>query len=468
MRRLFIAASPGELRGAVADSAGLVDFRLVRTVGRSAVGDVFLGRVVRLLPALRAALVDIGQDRPTFLSADDAVPRHGLAGLTEGASLVVQVKRDARAEKAAAVTLRVRLPGGLLDWTPARPGVIAEEVGRKGRDGVLALLAGLLPAGEGVRLRATAADASPEALAAEIGALRARWAAIEERRARATAPACLEAVPAGLSLLEALVDDSVEEILVDDPTVLAETRAWLSRKQVALAGRVALHRGEAELFEATGVAEAVAGLLELRVALPGGGALTIEPTAAATLIDVDSGSLEGEPSGGEDALLAVNLSAASAIARQIRLRGLAGALVVDFIALRRRDQRERLLDAFRAALEAEGPDTQLLGWTRLGHVELTRPRRQAPLHEIVFERMAHGGYAKTALSVGLEALAAVARRVAAAPARAPELRVHPAVAAVLAAEAAPAVQALETRMGRRLAVVADPGRARDAFDIGDR
>jgi ribonuclease G len=216
------------------------------------------------------------------------------------------------------------------------------------------------------------------------------------------------------------------------------------------------------------LAEAVADLLELRVALPGGGALTIEPTAAATLIDVDSGSLEDERASGEDALLAVNLSAATAVARQIRLRGLAGALVVDFIGLRERHHRERLLEGLRAALEAEVPDAQLLGWTRLGHIELTRPRRRAPLHEIVFERTAHGGYIRSALTVALEALAAVACRVAAEPARAPELRVHPAVAAILAGEAAPALKALETRIGRKLAVVAEPARARETFDIGDR
>ena len=468
MRRLVIAASPGELRGAVAADRSLVDFRLVRTVGRSAIGDVFLGRVVRLLPALRAALVDIGQDRPAFLSADDAAPRHGLAGLTEGAAVVGQVKRDARADKAAAVTLRPRLQGRLLDWTPARPGVVAEEIGRELRERAAARVADLLQSGEGVRLLAGAAEAAPEALAAAIGAIRARWAAIDARRAQAVPPACLEAVPPLARLLEPLANDALDEILVDDPMVLAETRAWLSREHPPMAARVSQHRGPGGLFEAAGLAESVADLLELRVGLPGGGRLTIEPTAAATLIDVDSGTLEGERMGGEDALLAMNLSAAAAVARQMRLRGLAGALVVDFIALRQRAHRDRLLDAFRASLEAEVPDAQLLGWTRLGHVELTRPRRRAPLHEIMFEGTAHGGYVKTALTVGLEALAATERRVAAEPARAPELRVHPAVAAILTAEAAPAVQALESRIGRKIPVLAEPGRMRDTFDIADR
>jgi ribonuclease G len=266
-------------------------------------------------------------------------------------------------------------------------------------------------------------------------------------------------------LLEALVEETTEEILVDDARVLAETRGWLSRERPALVERLLLHRGPPELLEAAGVAEAVAALLELRLALPSGASIAIEPTAAATLIDVDSGPLEGEGRRGEEAFLAVNLEAASAIARQIRLRALAGALVVDFIALRRRENRERLLDAFRAALATEVPEAQLLGWTRLGHVELTRARREAPLHEIVFERSAEGGHVKSALTIALGALSAVERRVAAEPGRVPAVHVHPAVAATLVGEGAPARQMLEERLGRPLTVTADPGCTRDSFDI---
>ncbi len=467
MRRLLIAALPGELRGATVENEALVDFRLVRTVGCSAVGDVFLGRVVRLQPALRAALIDIGQERPAYLSADDASPRQGLAGLTEGASVLAQVKRDARADKAAAVTLRLRLRGRLLDWIPGRPGIVSEEVDPKLRRAVIPRVAALLQPEEGVSLHAAAGHASGEMLDAALATMRARWKAIDAGRARTGPPACLEDLPPIARLLESVSDESTDEVLVDDARVLADARAWLGRERPALVERLSLHRGPPRLLEAAGVAEAVAALFELRLTLPNGGSITIEPTAAATLIDVDSGSLQGEVWKGEEALLSVNLEAALAIARQIRLRGLAGALVVDFIALRRRDGRERLLDAFRAALAAEVPDAQLLGWTRLGHVELTRPRRHAPLHEIVFERSGAGGYARTAMSVGLASLAAVERRTAADPAYMPELRVHPEVAAILEGDAAPARHALEMRLGRSLAIVAEPGRARDSFDISD-
>jgi len=463
-RSLLIAVSPGELRAAVVEAGELRDFRLARTVGASAVGEVRLGRVVRLLPALRAALVEIGQARPAFLSADDAQKRD-FEGLHEGAAVLVQVKRDARADKAAAVTQRLRLAGHYLDFVPLRPGVIAEELAVAQRERAAAKVAALLEAGEGARLHPASLRAADAALAAEVQALRARWREIERLRAAAEPPSCLETVPPLAALLAEFADAALERIAVDDAAVLAEAKRWLAREAPALAERLVPHREARSLFEAEGVADAVAGLLDLRIALPGSGAITIEPTAAATLIDVDSGALGDERGGGEEALLGVDLAATEAIARQIRLRGLAGALVVDFVALRRREMRERLLEAFRGALAKEVPEAQLLGWTRLGHAELTRPRRRAPLHEILCERTAAGGLVKTALTLALEALAAVQRQAAAIPGRALALHVHPELVAALEGEAAPALAALETRLGRPLALAPEPAWARETLDI---
>jgi len=463
-RSLLIAASPGELRAALVDAGELRDFRLARTVGASAVGEVHLGRIVRLLPALHAALVEIGQPRPAFLGADDALQR-GLAGLHEGAGILIQVKRDARADKAAAVTQRLRLAGHYLDFLPLRPGVIAEELAVAQRERASARVAGLLLAGEGARLHPTCLHAADAALAAEMQALRARWREIELRRVAAEPPARLEAVAPLAALLAEFADAAVERILVDDAVLLGDARHWLQREAPHLAERLALHREGQPLFEAEGVADAAAALLELRIALPGGGVITIEPTAAATLIDVDSGALGAERGEGEEALLAVDLAAAEAIAQQTRLRGLAGALVVDFVPLRRREMRERLLEAFRGALARETPEAQLLGWTRLGHVELTRPRRRAPLHEILCERTASGGLVKTALTLALEALAAAARQAVAMPGRGLVLHARPEILTALEGEAAAARAALETRLGRPLALVSEPAWARETLDI---
>ncbi len=465
-REILIAASPGELRAALVEDGDLIDFRLARTVGESQVGAIILGRVVRLLPALRAALIEIGLDRPAYLSADDAVPRGDLGSLTEGAEALVQVKRDARADKAAAVSMRLRLAGRFLEWTPLRPGVAVDAVEAKARKRLETELAGALQAGEGIRLLPGAAHETPEALTGEIAALRARWATISARRSEATPPNCLDRASPLAVLLRELADETVARLIFDDAAVLAEARALLARERPELDVSLTHHREAPALFEAYGIADRVTALGELRVMLPGGGALSIEPTAAAILIDVDSGSLAEERSTGEEALLAVNIEAAVEIARQIRWRGLAGAIVVDFITLRRSAAKARLLAAFDGVLAAGAVDAQLLGWTRLGHMELIRPRRHAPLHEVLFERGPQGGLVKTALTVALEALAAAERAIAEAPAATPVLHLHPEVAAALQGVAAPARERLEARSGRSLRILADPARARDGFDIG--
>ncbi len=205
------------------------------------------------------------------------------------------------------------------------------------------------------------------------------------------------------------------------------------------------------------MAAAIEEALLRRVPLPGGGALTIETTAAAAMIDVDSGGA---------ALVATNLAAARIAARQIRLRNLAGPIVIDFIAMRKPGERERVRAALAAAVAQMPAPPQLLGWTRLGHMELVRERRRAALEEVLFEPASEGARVETALTVALRALREVARAGDAAPARGLRLRVAPEVAACLAEGAArPARQMLEARLGRPIALAGEPGRARAAFDI---
>jgi ribonuclease G len=164
-------------------------------------------------------------------------------------------------------------------------------------------------------------------------------------------------------------------------------------------------------------------------------------------------------------VLGVNLAAAAAAARQIRLRNLAGAIVIDFISMERRGDRERVVAALQQALAGDPARPQILGWTRLGHVELTRRRRHRPLAEILFERPAGGMPVRSALTTALAALRAAARQAAHQPARAPSLIVHPAVAAALAGPAAAARRQLEAALARPVAIVSDPIRGRDTFDI---
>lgn len=465
-RDLLIAVSPGELWAALVAEEGLDALRVLRLGAPGQPGEILLGRVVALKPELPAALVEIGLERPGFLSAEDALPRGSLGGLTEGQSVLVQIAKAARADKAAGLSMRLRLAGRLLDLVPARAGVTgAKRIDAAERARLTALVEKMARPGEGFALHAAAAGADEAALASEMAALRARWLAVEAAQRSARPPARLEtAAPPLIELLAEAVSAAPDRIVIDDRAAFAEARRWLGLNAPALAERLVLHAEPTPLFEQWGIAGEVAEVLQPRVDLAEGGALTIEPTAAAVLIDVDSGGGAGRGKHAAAAALATNLAASRAVARQIRLRNLAGPIVIDFVGIVRREDRARVREALAAALE-DDPDTEVLGWTRLGHLELVRKRRRASLIELLYERAPGGGWVKTPVTVALEALRSLSREAAGRPARAPSLELHPEVAAALDGEARLARAELEARLGCRIAVIAAPGNPRDRFDI---
>jgi ribonuclease G len=398
-RTLFIAMSPGEIWAALAEDGALEALRVVRIGAPSQLGAVFLGRIVALRPELPAALVDIGLDRPGFLDARDADKRSGIAGLTEGQALIVEVIKDARADKAAG--LRV--------------------------------------------VRATGE----------------RGAGIEAAARAAKPPVRLEASePPLAALLTTFLKPPPDHMVIDDRGGFAEARGFLLQRYPELVARLALHSEATPLFEYAGLAGAIDELLSPRVDLASGGALLIDPTHGATIIDVDSGPA---------AALATNLEAALALAQQIILRNLAGPIVIDFVGMKKRQDRDKVLAALKSALAADREKPELLGWTRLGHVELVRRRRGMPLAELLYERASEGHLRKTALTVALEALRAAEREARAGAGRALTLAAHPDIVAVLSeGEGAAARQALEARLGQVLVIEAQPERRRETFDIRPR
>lgn len=389
-RALALQVSPGEVWAALVEEGELVALNVAREGVADAVGAVLLGRVVALRPDLPAALIDIGLDRPGFLDARDADKPRGIAGLTEGTAVIVEILKAARLDKAAGLRL----------------------------------------------LRAD----DP------------RQATCEAAARGATPPSRLDrAEPAIVTAAKALLPS--DEILIDERGALAE----LKRSFPETAAAMRFHADATPLFESLGIAEQVEGALQPRVALPRGGALFIEATQAAAMIDVD---------GGAQGALAANLAAAHAVARQIRLRNLAGPIVIDFIGLRKRDERDKVTATLKEACERDALGAELLGWTKLGHFELVRARRAPALGEILFERGADGAWRKTALTLALDALRNIAREAAARPARSLTLAAHPDVVAALDRGAGLAAREwLEARLGRKLAVEADPRRAREMVDI---
>lgn len=380
MRRdLLIGAGPGEWRAAWLEDGDPVELYVERGDSQPA-GSIHLGRVLRLVAGLDAALVDIGDARPGFLPVRRPPD--------EGARVLVQIRREAQGGKGALLSTRI------------------------------------------------AAD--------RLAPLAARAAALDP-------PAQLDPAPGFAAALALRLPAAPDQVLSDDPAPLRELRNAFTEAEIALRNRADWPLELDALFAAA---------LAPSLALPGGGSLHIAECRAATLIDVDTGS--PETGSAERTALIVNQAAAAAIARQLRLRQIGGGIIVDFAALEGRGPRERIRQAVTAALAGDPAQPQVLGWSRLGHLEIVRPRRVRPLSETMLEPQAAR---KSAVTQAFEALRAVSLEARARPAANWRLVVAPAVAAALRGPAAAGLTALEARLGRSIAVAAEPRLDAHPFDI---
>jgi ribonuclease G len=428
-RKLLISAGPGEWRAALLEKGVPVELYVERG-DRGEAGSIHLGRVVRLLPALGAVLVDIGSERPAFLPQREVVPRGKQ--LHEGERVIVQIRREAQGGKAARVTMK-RLPAR------AFPSSTRSEVER------VASPVFRIPGEPSERSKLGESTAEAETLA---------WGEMMERASQLNPPARLGPEASFAAALAGSLTGALEEILADDPAAIPDIRK-------AFPGIATAHRPDTEwpIDLDTVFDEALCATR----ALSGGGFVHFELTRAGALIDVDTGSPEtGSP---ERTGLAANLSAVAAIARQIRLRNLGGGIIIDFVGLDSRAAREKVRAAFAQALAPDPTSPQLLGWTRLGHFELVRPRRRRPLAEALLEPRPGGALVKTAVTVAHEALRALRRAARAQPGRQWRLTVALDVGAALTGPVADAVRQAEQRFARGLAIEVDPGCDRERFQI---
>jgi ribonuclease G len=490
-KELLVNAGPPETRVALLEDGRVVEVLHERRGRQGLVGNVYLGRVHRVLPGMQAAFVSIGLDRDAFLYVEDAAPssrefdfgdddadgdaepapsdRARIDDLVkEGQEIVVQVRKDPLGAKGPRVTSAISLPGRTLVFLPG-----AREIGVSRRltdDAERDRLRGILEAmsSEGGFIARTAAAGRTSAeLEPDRRYLTGLAARIQKRRESAAPPSLLHReLELALRSVRDLVGDDVDAIRVDEAATRDRIVEFLESVAPPLARRVELHDDGSPLFERFGIEAEIENALRSRVALPSGGSIVIHQTEALVAIDVNTGRYVGREDL-EETVFATNMEAAPEIARQIRLRDLGGLLVVDFIDMEDPEHRKTLFERFEAELSRDRSRTRVLQISEFGLIEITRQRSRGNLERVLTRSCpccAGAGRVKTDLTVALDL-----RRALLVPpslftaGETVRVRVRPGVARVLAEDGV--LADAERALGIKVEPVEDATLREKSFEI---
>jgi len=478
----LINCTPQETRVALMQQGAVQELHVERTGGRGIVGNIYLGRVARVLPGMQSAFIEAGLERTAFLHvADIWGEKNGGAArsierlIAEGETLMVQVLKDPIGTKGARLTTQVSLAGRLLVYLPQERhiGISQKIEDESGREALRERIQNLLPADEagGFIVRTMAENASDAELAADIAYLRRLWQEIRHRAQSMAAPALLHHdLTLSQRVLRDLAGPETARILVDSRENHQKLSAFAQEYMPQLAPLLSHYTGERPLFDLYAVEDEIQKALARRVDLKSGGYLIIDQTEAMTTIDVNTGAFVGARHAGNfsDTIFKTNLEAAQTIARQLRLRNLGGIIIVDFIDMESADHQAAVLAELDRALARDHTRISINGFTQLGLVELTRKRTRESLAQILCEpcpTCGGRGVVKTAQTVAYEILRELLREARQFAAREMRVLAAPAVIDLFLDEESQAIAMLSDFVGRPISLQAEPSYNQEQYDI---
>ncbi|PJE79982.1 Ribonuclease G [invertebrate metagenome] len=400
---ILMNITPMECRVALVENGVLQEIYIERTCNRGIVGNIYKGKVVRVLPGMQAAFVDIGLERAAFIHVSEIAPRTEKADqdaslpsinslIHQGQTLIVQVTKDPLGTKGARLTTHISIPARYLVLMSGSDHVgislRIEDIAE--RDRLKALVEMEMQdtelSGNGGFILRTAAEGVGEGeIRADIRFLRRLWTSIEETIKHAEAPcAVYEDLPLYLRTLRDLVDPDIEKIRVDSRETSHKVSKFIRKLVPQLDGRVEYYCGERPVFDLFGVEDEINKALSRKVQLKSGGYLIIDQTEAMTTIDVNTGAYVGHRNL-EETIFKTNLEASVVIARQLRLRNLGGIIIVDFIDMESTEHQRQVLRTFEKCLEKDYAKTNITGVSELGLVEMTRKRTRESLENLLCE-----------------------------------------------------------------------------------
>ena len=477
---ILINFAPQETRVAVMYQGAVQELHIERTASRGLVGNIYVGRVVRILPGMQSAFINIGLERTAFLHVADIweTRNAGVAVrpiervLFEGQNILVQVIKDPIGTKGARLSTQISIAGRMLVYLPQEKHIgISQRIESEAeREALREKISQLIPQDEqgGFIVRTMAEGATEEALASDICYLRKLWGDIQVLSKTQAPPSMLyQELSLGLRVLRDFVNPETQSIVIDSRENFQKLSTFADEYTPVVVPLLNHYQGERPLFDLHGVEDEIQKALARRVELKSGGYLIIDQTEAMTTVDVNTGGFVGVRSF-DDTIFKTNLEAAQTIARQLRLRNLGGIIITDFIDMESEEHRQAVLAEFNKALARDHTRLTVNGFTALGLVEMTRKRTRESLAHILCEECpicGGRGEVKTARTVCYEILRELLREARQFNAR--EFRVLGSVSVIdiFLDEESQGLAMLSDFIGKPISVQAEPSYAQEQYDI---
>jgi ribonuclease G len=483
---ILINITPQETRVAILMQGAVQELHIERSANRGLVGNIYVGRVARVLPGMQSAFIDVGLERAAFLHIADIWEQrqNGNNGgngnfarpiekvLHEGQSIVVQVVKDPIGTKGARLSTQISIAGRLLVYLPqdSHIGISQRIESEIERELLRGRVQSLIPENEngGFIIRTMAEAASDTDLAVDIDYLRRLWRDILEQSTTVPPTTLLyQDLNLAQRVLRDFVSESVQRIVIDSRENFQKLVAFAETYMNRLLPRLEHYTGERPLFDLYGVEDEIEKALGRRVNLKSGGYLIVDQTEALTTVDVNTGGFVGGRNF-DDTIFKTNLEAAHAIARQLRLRNLGGIIIVDFIDMENAEHKDAVLAEFTKALSHDRTRMTVNGFTALGLVEMTRKRTRESLAHVLCEPCpvcsGRGAY-KTARTVCYEILRELLREARQFSAREFRVLAAQAVIDLFLDEESQSLAMLEDFIAKPISLQVETSYTQEQFDI---
>ena len=478
---IVINATPYENRIAVVERGNLLEFHLERPTENGLVGNIYQGKVVRVLPGMQAAFVDVGLDRTGFLYVDDIDISMSMAQLSqpevspslveknaathpaiedllkEGQTILVQIAKEPIGSKGARLNCHITLPCRNLVFMPLTDhiGISRKIEDEEIREELRQKIEQLRPEGTGFIVRTVAENVTAAEIEADMEFLMLLWDDIRSNAQRATAPCLIyQDLDLVLRAVRDLFTDSVNELVVDSKSMHERLLNFVVTFAPKLKSRIVYYDSEVPIFDAYGIEVDVTRAIDKKVWLRSGGYLIIETTEALTVVDVNTGRYVGKNNLNET-IYKTNMEAVQEISYQLRLRNIGGIIIIDFIDMEIEQHREELYNVFQLAMRKDKNRVNILKVSEFGLVQMTRKRSSESLSQLMCEPCFYcggEGIVKSRQTVCYEIFRKIYRDNRKADGKSITIKVHPHIAKTLAQDEAHHLRHLEKTTGKEITV----------------